>query len=397
MAKKVEKRVPDVRFKGFTDDWERRKGKDYLSESFIPGNTGSNSRKLTVKLWGKGVVKKQVIGNGSKNTKYYLRKPGQLIYGKLDFIHAAFGIVPKELIGYESTIDSPAFDITDGSPIFLLNLFLRREFYERFGLMANGSRRAKRIHEKDFLNMPFFAGSYNEQKKIGEIILKISNLITLQHKKLEQLRLLKKAMLQQLFPDKDGKLQVRFKGFTDAWEQRKGSEIFRSKSERGFPSLPVLSATQDEGMIYRDNSGIDIKFNKSSLINYKRIVPGDFVVHLRSFQGGFAYSNVEGIASPAYTVFSFIHSEQFNDDFWKEKFTSYNFIQLLKKVTYGVRDGRSISYTDFLTLNESFPSFNEQRKIGNLLEHLDNLISIQQSKLDNLNKFKKFLLQKMFI
>lgn len=190
---------------------------------------------------------------------------------------------------------------------------------------------------------------------------------------------------------------VRFKGFTDDWEQRKGNKIFKSKTAKGFPTLPVLSATQDKGMIYRDNSGIDIKSSKSSLINYKRIVPGDFVVHLRSFQGGFAYSNVEGIASPAYTVFSFIHSEQFNDDFWKEKFTSYNFIQLLKKVTYGVRDGRSISYTDFLTLNESFPSFNEQRKIGNLLEHLDNLISIQQSKLDNLNKFKKFLLQKMFI
>lgn len=189
---------------------------------------------------------------------------------------------------------------------------------------------------------------------------------------------------------------VRFKGFTNDWEQRKGKSIFYSKSNKDFPELTVLSATQDKGMIPRSSTGIDIKYEKKSLRGYKKIEPGDFVVHLRSFQGGFAYSDLTGIVSPAYTVFTFKQPEMFNNYFWKEKFTSYNFIQLLKKVTYGVRDGRSISYSDFLTLNEKFPVKVEQTKIADLFKIIDNLIALQQRKLDLLKQLKKGLLQKMF-
>ena len=189
---------------------------------------------------------------------------------------------------------------------------------------------------------------------------------------------------------------VRFKGFTNDWEQRKGKSIFYSKSNKDFPELTVLSATQDKGMIPRSSTGIDIKYEKKSLRGYKKIEPGDFVVHLRSFQGGFAYSDLTGIVSPAYTVFTFKQPEMFNNYFWKEKFTSYNFIQLLKKVTYGVRDGRSISYSDFLTLNEKFPVKVEQTKIADLFKIIDNLITLQQRKLALLKQLKKGFLQKMF-
>lgn len=188
--------------------------------------------------------------------------------------------------------------------------------------------------------------------------------------------------------------EVRFKGFTDDWEQRKGKSIFYSKSNKDFPELTVLSATQDKGMIPRSSTGIDIKYEKKSLRGYKKIEPGDFVVHLRSFQGGFAYSDLTGIVSPAYTVFTFKQPEMFNNYFWKEKFTSYNFIQLLKKVTYGVRDGRSISYSDFLTLNEKFPVKVEQTKIADLFKIIDNLITLQQRKLEILIKLKRSFLTK---
>ncbi|EDX41715.1 restriction endonuclease subunit S [Limosilactobacillus reuteri] len=190
--------------------------------------------------------------------------------------------------------------------------------------------------------------------------------------------------------------EVRFKGFTDDWEQRKGKSIFYSKSNKDFPELTVLSATQDKGMIPRSSTGIDIKYEKKSLRGYKKIEPGDFVVHLRSFQGGFAYSDLTGIVSPAYTVFTFKQPEMFNNYFWKEKFTSYNFIQLLKKVTYGVRDGRSISYSDFLTLNEKFPVKVEQTKIADLFKIIDNLITLQQRKLEQLKLLEKALQQKLF-
>ena len=156
----------------------------------------------------------------------------------------------------------------------------------------------------------------------------------------------------------------------------------------------MLSATQDKGMIPRSSTGIDIKYEKKSLRGYKKIEPGDFVVHLRSFQGGFAYSDLTGIVSPAYTVFTFKQPEMFNNYFWKEKFTSYNFIQLLKKVTYGVRDGRSISYSDFLTLNEKFPVKVEQTKIADLFKIIDNLITLQQRKLEILIKLKRSFLTK---
>ena len=90
---------------------------------------------------------------------------------------------------------------------------------------------------------------------------------------------------------------IRFAGFTDPWEQRKASEVFQIVDDRGHPTLPVLSATQNQGMIYRDDSGRYIGHDESNEIGYKRVLPGDFVVHLRSFQGGFAHSQYEGITS----------------------------------------------------------------------------------------------------
>lgn len=396
MAKKVEKRVPDVRFKGFTDDWERRKGKDYLSESFIPGNTGSNSRKLTVKLWGKGVVKKQVIGNGSKNTKYYLRKPGQLIYGKLDFIHAAFGIVPKELIGYESTIDSPAFDITDGSPIFLLNLFLRREFYERFGLMANGSRRAKRIHEKDFLNMPFFAGSYNEQKKIGEIILKISNLITLQHKKLEQLRLFRKAMLQQLFANNNEKSpHIFLKAFNEEWKNHKLSWAFSERKERSGTGQ-LLSVSISNGVHPFDE---ELRKNNSSKdkSHYKIVQKGDIAYNsMRMWQGAEGISNYDGIVSPAYTVLS--PNKGINALFFNFMFKRTEMLRSFQRHSQGLTsDTWNLKYPLLKEITIKAPDKKEQELLGALLFRLDMLIDKKQKSLSQFMTLKKFLLQKMFI
>ncbi len=150
-------------------------------------------------------------------------------------------------------------------------------------------------------------------------------------------------------------------------------------------------------MIPRSSTGIDIKYEKKNLRGYKKVEPGDFIVHLRSFQGGFAYSDLTGIVSPAYTVFTFKQPEMFNNYFWKEKFTSYNFIQLLKKVTYGVRDGRSISYSDFLTLNEKFPVKVEQTKIADLFKIIDNLITLQQRKLKQLKRLKTAMLQQLFV
>ena len=189
---------------------------------------------------------------------------------------------------------------------------------------------------------------------------------------------------------------IRFAGFTDPWEQRKASEVFRIVDDRGHPTLPVLSATQNQGMIYRDDSGRYIGHDESNEIGYKRVLPGDFVVHLRSFQGGFAHSQYEGITSPAYTVFRAKEPTSHSDRFWKHWFISEHFIAGLSTVTYGIRDGRSISVDEFMNTFLAFPAVEEQAAISRLLDYLDDLITLHQRKYDKLVVFKKSMLEKMF-
>ena len=193
-----------------------------------------------------------------------------------------------------------------------------------------------------------------------------------------------------------GKPKIRFKGFTDPWEQRKACDIFETVDDRGYSDLPVLSATQDQGMIKRDNSGRYVGHDKSNETGYKRVRPGDHVVHLRSFQGGFAHSPLEGITSPAYTVFAAKEPKMHSDRFWKHRFMSQRFIESLSAVTYGIRDGRSISVEEFMLLPLLFPEVDEQAEIGKVFDSLDRLITLHQRKLNALKKVKKSLLEKMF-
>ncbi len=189
---------------------------------------------------------------------------------------------------------------------------------------------------------------------------------------------------------------IRFRGFDDAWEQRKAKELFVSTADKGYPELPVLSATQDRGMIRRDENSINIFHDKKNEDGYKRVLPGQFVIHLRSFQGGFAHSAIEGITSPAYTVFGFSEPEKHDSEYWKYVFTSKSFIQRLETVTYGIRDGRSISYEEFLTLGFVYPSKAEQTAIARYLDKLSDLITLHQRKFEKLTNVKKSILEKMF-
>mgnify|MGYP004438955783 CR=1 FL=1 len=190
--------------------------------------------------------------------------------------------------------------------------------------------------------------------------------------------------------------KLRFPGFTEDWEQRKADYIFKSITDKGYPELPVLSASQELGMVYRNQNGIDIQHDKKNEATYKRVLPGQFVIHLRSFQGGFAYSEVEGITSPAYTVMSFKNSSEQYGLFWKHVFKSETFIKRLETITYGIRDGRSISFSDFKSLILQYPSYSEQKLIGDSIALIERGITLHQRKLEHLNLKKKALLQKLF-
>ncbi|MCL1922619.1 MAG: hypothetical protein FWG15_01900 [Propionibacteriaceae bacterium] len=150
-------------------------------------------------------------------------------------------------------------------------------------------------------------------------------------------------------------------------------------------------------MILRDETGINIAHDKKNEATYKRVQPGQFVIHLRSFQGGFAHSAVEGITSPAYTVLSFIEQDRDHDWFWKLTFSSPNFITRLETVTYGIRDGRSISYEDFTQMRFTSPNHGEQKRMGEYFKSLDHLITLHQRELVRLKNIKKSLLDGMFV
>ncbi len=191
--------------------------------------------------------------------------------------------------------------------------------------------------------------------------------------------------------------KIRFQEFSSEWEQLKAEEIFETVDDRRHPELPVLAASQELGMVQRNKINYDISYDKKNAVTYKHVMPGQFVIHLRSFQGGFAHSDTEGITSPAYTVMDFKEKERHDDYYWKYVFSSDTFIKRLESVTYGVRDGRSISYDDFKKLEFRIPDNNEQRKIGKLLKNINRLILNKTVKYSKLLKIKKTLIKKIFV
>ena len=194
--------------------------------------------------------------------------------------------------------------------------------------------------------------------------------------------------------DNEKKPALRFKGFTDPWEQRKLGEVFEEYSEKNHAELPPLTIIQGGGTIRRDESERALQYDKSSLSNYKMVNKDDFIVHLRSFEGGLEKASSQGIISPAYHTF---HGEDVDSRFYYAYFRSKNFINKdLKPHVYGIRDGRSIDIEGMKTIQIPWASYPEQKSIGDFLTHLDTLITLHQRKYEKLVNIKKSMLDKMF-
>lgn len=188
-----------VRLKGFTEGWHSAQFGDFLSESRIAGSDGSRARKLTVKLYGRGVKAKEDRLNGSESTKYYIRKAGQFIYSKLDFLNGAFGIVPPNLDGYETTLDLPCFEVAPSADErWLLYFVSRPEFYTQQLGSAAGGRKARRVNPPEFLAMRVRIPPIDEQKAIGEILDTCDAELTLLRRQRAALDLQKRGLMQRL-------------------------------------------------------------------------------------------------------------------------------------------------------------------------------------------------------
>ena len=178
------------------------------------------------------------------------------------------------------------------------------------------------------------------------------------------------------------------------WELREFDKIFFEYSEKNHEELPPLTIIQGKGTILRDESDRNLIYDKSGLKNYKLVNKNDFILHLRSFEGGLEMANSCGIVSPAYNIF---HGEKIDPRFYYPFFRSKYFIAvLLKPHVYGIRDGKSIDVEGMKSITIPYPSLEEQTRIGQYFEQLDHLITLHQRKCETLKKLKKSMLQKMF-
>jgi type I restriction enzyme S subunit len=163
-----------------------------------------------------------------------------------------------------------------------------------------------------------------------------------------------------------------------SWEQRKLGEVFQEYSEKNHPELPALTIIQGGGTVLREESERKLQYDKSSLAGYKMVREDDFIVHLRSFEGGLEKSNHNGLISPAYHTF---HGDEVDSRFYYPYFRSYEFIKhKLVPHVYGIRDGRSIDIDSMKTIEIPWTSYEEQKKIGDYIESLDTLITLHQRK-----------------
>ena len=196
-------------------------------------------------------------------------------------------------------------------------------------------------------------------------------------------------MVEKLVP------KIRFSRFTDEWIKIPAGEIFKNVSNKNHDgTLPILAVTQDKGVVPRDSIDFDIKTSEKSVKTYKIIEPGDYVISLRSFQGGIEYSYIKGICSPAYTILK--PKKDIFDDFYKFYLKKDEFISRLNYAVIGIRDGKQISYKDFSEIKIPYTSVPEQKRISEFLNVIDNKINLLTRKYENYQNFKKYLMQQIF-
>ena len=394
--------APKIRFPGFNGDWEQRKLSDVAD--ICGGGTPSSS---VPEYWDGDIdwyapaeIGEQIYLEGSqrKITKLGLEKSSAKMLPVGTVLFTSRAGIGNTAILRKNGCTNQGFQsiIPHEGQLDSYFIFSRTPELKKYGETMGAGSTFVEVSGKQMANMDIFIPAMDEQKKIGGFFEQLDNLITLHQRKYDDLKQLKKSMLQKIFPaDGENVPKVRFPGFTDAWEQRKFGDIFQEYSEKNYEELPPLTIVQGAGTVLREESGRDIKYDKSSLNNYKMVNQGDFILHLRSFEGGLEVANTQGIVSPAYHIF---HGEEADSRFYYPFFRSYNFINvLLKPHVYGIRDGKSIDVEGMKGIKIPFPQLEEQKRIGDFFEQFDKALTLHQRKLDDLKLLKKSLLQQMFV
>ena len=364
--------TPEIRFEGFTDPWEQRKlgefGSVAMCKRIYKEQTSEQGDVPFFKIGTFGADPDAFISNELfdyfKRT-YPYPTPGTLLISAAGSIGRVVEYQGEKAYFQDSNIVWLEHD-------HRLNDTFLKPLYSQIEWGLEGST-IKRLYNKDLLSAEATIPGSGEQKEIGRFFAKLDDLITLHQRK------------------------CQYRGLYGylSWEQRKLGELFEEYSEKNRADLPPLTIIQGGGTVYRDESNRNLQFDKNSLSNYKAVSPGDFIVHLRSFEGGLEKATCCGLISPAYHTF---HGNGIDSDFYYLYFRSKRFIDTdLKPHVYGIRDGRSIDIDGMKTISIPWATVNEQRAIGGFFKGLDNLITLHQRKLELLRNIKKSLLDRMFV
>lgn len=396
--------TPKLRFPGFTGDWKEQPLSNFLFEHKTKSDGKSVVHSVSVS---KGVVNQvEYLGRSfaAKDTsKYNLAKPNDIIYTKSPTGEFPYGIIKMNKNPY-NVIVSPLYAVY--SPINEYIGYILDSFFESSvntnnylsSLIQKGAKNTINISNDTFVsksvNLPTDPA---EQKKIAACLFELDNLINAQGQKVDALKEKKKGLMQQLFPQPgETTPRLRFPEFGGDWGFMNGDELFEPISNKNHNSdLPILALTQDQGAVPRDMINYNVIVSDKSVAGYKVVEVDDFIISLRSFQGGIEYSRYKGLCSPAYIVLR-KKSEDLISDFYRIYFKSFNYIQELNKKLEGIRDGKMISYKQFSEIKLPVPIPAEQHKIAECLSALDELIASESAKLDSLKDHKKGLMQQLF-
>jgi len=396
---------PALRFKGFTDPWEQRKFEEIAVRSSVMSDKKGLPRvEYEDIISGAGRLNKDIKLKESEKVGIVFHK-GDVLYGKLrpylqNWLLASF----NGLAVGDFWVLQP--QNTDSS--FLYRLVQSQQF-DGVANQSTGTKMPRadwKLVSKTKFAMPH---SVDEQAAIGAYFEHLDTLITLHQRKYEKLVNIKKSMLDKMFPQNGASVpEIRFKGFTDPWEQRKLGDAFERvvrKNTNNESRLPLTISAQDglvDQITYFNN-----RVASRDVSNYYLVYNGEFAYN-KSTSDGYPFGAVKrldwyekGVLSTLYIVFALKHPEKDDSDFMTVFYDTDRWHRgVAERAAEGARNHGllNISADDFFDIDTTMPEDKvEQEKIGRLLKKLDTLITLHQRKLEKLQNIKKSCLEKMFV
>ncbi|EJB2513387.1 restriction endonuclease subunit S [Listeria monocytogenes] len=395
------KLIPKFRFKEFKYDWEQFK----LGQIFEQTSKYLNPKEENIELWSltveKGLTPKTKRYNREflvkKQDKFKAVRNNEFIYNPMNM---TLGAVDLNLTG--KTVAVSGYYITmKAKETFeskYFSIWLRTSLaIKMYKLYATGSLiERQRVQFPTLSQIKAYVPYNEEQIKIGNFFKQLDNTIILQQQLLNDYKQLKKAMLQNMFPQKGETVpKVRFAGFTDKRKQDKIKDLLIERNERSGDG-ELISVTINSGIV--KTADLDRTDNSSKdKSNYKKVEKGDIAYNsMRMWQGASGLSKYTGIVSPAYTIV--IPNERVSPLFISYKFKVPSMIQTFQANSQGLTsDTWNLKYPLLKKIKIKIPELEEQVKIGNFFKQLDETIELHQKKLETYQELKKAMLQRMFV